>query len=1157
MPETRIADLFQTRSRFLRSAHLERDFADDKALRGYIVTPQIRASLCRLAAGLASNSGHRAWRITGDYGTGKSSFALALAHILSGRQDHLPGHLRHAVDLRRVTASRPRLFPVLVTGSREAIAAALLRALQRALENASGRSKPRVLQRIASLAETASRTSVSEAAVLKLLYEAGEYVRATGRWTGILIVVDELGKFLEFAAVYPERQDVYFLQALAEAASRSGKAPLFFVGLLHQGFNAYADHLSQAAQREWEKVAGRFEELLFKQPLEQTASLVADALNIRMDRLPARTARLIEAAMASAVDLGWYGVDAPKRSLLTLASRLYPIHPTVLPVLVNLFGRFGQNERSLFSFLLSDEPFALKAFAQQPPRPDRFYRLHHLYDYARVAFGHRLSVQSYRSHWNQIESVIESFPASDETELQVLKTVGVLNLLDAPSLVATHAAIAACIAGVTPPQYELIQNAVAKVHKTKRVLYYRGDAGGYCLWPHTSVNLERAYEDAGKALGSPQRISSLIAKELETRPLVARRHYIETGNLRHFEVRYESIPELPSRVEVDVAEADGRILIPLCETPAEREEAIAFAQSDAVRKQPMLLVAVPTPLSSLAGLVQETRRWEWVIQNVPELNHDTYAAEEVSRQIAASRQVLNERVQSFVGLRQFTGRTELQWFWRGEPLSVANGRELLAELSKICDVIYSKAPHVRNELVNRRSLSSAATAARMRLIERLFRHATLPLLGMDSHKKPPEMSMYLSVLQASRLHRETDEGLRVVEPAGKDDPCHLRHALRRIMEFLEQREGRRLRVSELFAELRRPPYGVRDGLHPLLLSVFAIVHEHEIAFYENDGFLRHVTGDDFLRLMKGPETFEVQLCRIAGLRGILFERLLGILGVDSQARHGTDLLEVVRPLCAFAAHLPAYTHKTQRLSQNATAVRATILAAREPSSLVFNDLPRACGFQPFLTDRSGNTEDVQRFVVLLRAGLEELRAAYPTLLEQMKTTMLRAFNLPEPFEEAKKVLAETADGMLVVITEPQLKAFCLRLADTKLPETEWLESIGSIVCAKPPSKWLDRDVDLFDEELGRVAGRFHRVESMTFARRKRTANGNAVRVAVTRPDGAELDRVLYTSAAEEPRIAELETEFSAMLTRSKRIGIAAASRALWKAMSNVAEQDHE
>jgi hypothetical protein len=55
-----------------------------------VITPQIRASFDRIASGLDRRSGQRAWRINADYGLGKSSFALFLAHLLSGQSAALP-----------------------------------------------------------------------------------------------------------------------------------------------------------------------------------------------------------------------------------------------------------------------------------------------------------------------------------------------------------------------------------------------------------------------------------------------------------------------------------------------------------------------------------------------------------------------------------------------------------------------------------------------------------------------------------------------------------------------------------------------------------------------------------------------------------------------------------------------------------------------------------------------------------------------------------------------------------------------------------------------------------------------------------------------------------------------------------------------------------
>ncbi len=53
----------------------------------------------------------------------------------------------------------------------------------------------------------------------------------------------------------------------------------------------------------------------------------------------------LEDEMTKAVELGWFGIDAVKQRLLGVAPEIFPLHPTVIPVLVKLFSRFGQNER--------------------------------------------------------------------------------------------------------------------------------------------------------------------------------------------------------------------------------------------------------------------------------------------------------------------------------------------------------------------------------------------------------------------------------------------------------------------------------------------------------------------------------------------------------------------------------------------------------------------------------------------------------------------------------------------------------------------------------------------------------------------------------------------------------------------------------------------
>jgi hypothetical protein len=1136
MRNTTIADLFNVQDRFVRSVNLERDFADASSLEGYVITPQVRQMLDRLRVGLEPHSTQRAWRITGDYGSGKSSFALLLANLFSDKRHQLPAKLKVGLPVQR----NARLLPVLVTGAREPLAVSVLRSLSKALHcvRTSG-PLPHVFTSIEKLVQTSSEGELPNEEVINTIVSGADYVARSGKCSGLLILLDELGKSLEYSALHPERQDVYLLQSLAEIAARSGNRPIYVVGLLHQGFNAYAENLTQSAQREWEKVAGRFDELIFSQPLDQVANLVAEALSIKASKLPDGVVLVAEAEMDRMVELGWYGAGANRKALLALAKRLYPIHPSVIPVLARIFSRFGQNERSLFSFLLSNEPFGLQAFASRSLSDGSWFRLNDLFDYTRTCFGHRLGIQSYRSHWNQIDSVVESFPVENPGELEILKTVGLLNLVDSQALPPTLQLLkSACSCSKDTLRWK---SSFERLQRQKRVLYFRNAGAGYCLWPYTSVNLEKVYEDACSATGVVTKVSRLLRGYIEDRPIVARRHYIQTGNLRHFNVEYVPNEDLIASLGNQNDSADGRIVIVLCDTEEDRQQALSTVKRLRASAGSLTLVAIPRPLNVLVGFVQEVQRWQWILTNTPELNHDRYAAKEVSSQLSAAQWMLRRSVVEFVGLQQADRPTDLRWFRRGEALKIGDGKELLATISTICDEEYPYAPRIKNELVNRRQLSSAAAAARMRLIDLVFTNPNVVRLGIDEKKTPPELSMYLSVLLEARLHHVVGGNWRLQQPSAEDDPCNVGPSMTFLLTMLQENHGKRIKISDLVARLRRAPYGLRDGLTYLLLSIFAEIREQDLAFYEDGSFMKSVGGEDFLRIVKAPESFEIQFYEMNGVRSDLYRRLSKVLQLPISERGRIELLDIVRPLCQFVSSLPLYTQKTINLDQRAIDVRRVLLEAREPAMLLFEQLPQALSINP----QAAVAGQMEQFVQGLRSAIECLRSAYAGLLSRIDLSMAKNLRTQHALADRTR-LQERARLLLLSAAEPRLRAFCIQLADENLHEVEWLEAIASLVCSKPPSKWLDRDHELFERELAHLSIAFIRLESLMFSRSKHPSIQKAFRVAITQQDGFEVECVVYFDDKEKDAVKHLESRIMKVLESEKGLGEAALTQAFWQ-----------
>ena len=74
----RLAEGISVRSRFARSASLERDIARPEPLDGYVVTARALDVVERVAETAATGTAGGAWSLTGPYGSGKSSLALVL-----------------------------------------------------------------------------------------------------------------------------------------------------------------------------------------------------------------------------------------------------------------------------------------------------------------------------------------------------------------------------------------------------------------------------------------------------------------------------------------------------------------------------------------------------------------------------------------------------------------------------------------------------------------------------------------------------------------------------------------------------------------------------------------------------------------------------------------------------------------------------------------------------------------------------------------------------------------------------------------------------------------------------------------------------------------------------------------------------------------------
>ena len=1153
-----LSELFHVTSRFHRSVHLERDFYTKNALDGYVLTVTARETLRRVIAALDDESTSKAWSLTGPYGSGKSAFALFTAKLLGDSKSpttqgaanllkHGDKSLWHQFSCLNLHERRG-FCPVLISGERSPITLALLRGLKRGLiafsDSPVGCSAiPRasfrpLLLDIQKRLDAAENGVLPHASEITDLFESATHQIGAAGGTGLLLVVDELGKFLEYAAQNPVHDDLFVLQSLAEFAARSDQTPLLMLTILHQAFEQYAQRLATSQREEWAKVQGRFEDVSFVEPTEQIIRLIGSAIE--------RTVAVKKSDLSVAVDLELKPHQLDTKEFISLLESCLPLHPTVALIVSSFFRRFAQNERSLFALLSSSEPYGLQDFIASQIYDGRAlptFTLSNLYDYIHTALGSSLYTSSNGKKWAQIESAIERLPNPSPITVKLIKTIGLLGIVGEGSvnLKASKDLLRYALDDGTEAFHdetaESFESAL-EVLKQRSITIYRRYNNAYALWAGSDVDIEARLREAAAQLAPNLRLPTAIPTLMQPQPLIARRHLFLTGTLRHFAVQYTDFEGFDADLQMPSNDTDGLVLYTLPASKVEAEQLTEKAAETSVADREDVLIAIPQSIGFLRDAVLELWCLDWVEENIPELLGDETARRELwARRTEAEREVSEQLTSLFSGNiaspQEKIGSTpngkgdtgNCLWYHRGEPAPITSRRGLNTYLSEICDSVYSQTPILRNELINRRQISSQAASARRKLIAAMLDSQQQKKLGINGY--PPEMSIYLSLLSDTGIHRCVS-GVWGFYPPHTNDKNRFSPTWSEIEKFLGECEERRQSVDKLYKQLEQPPFGLRSGPMPILLCAVLLHYEAEVALYEDGSFVADISMPVFERLIRSPEKFEIKRFRMEGIRAEVFEQFTGMISKPvSTMGKPSNLLVIVRPIMRFVDKLPRYTMLTQELSDAAIALRKAINDAREPDALLFEQLPQALGFDAFgpLTETDSKTVDA--FFNSLRSSLSELNRAYDNLLSFIEEMLVSAFSLQSNGDSPHIELINRARPLLESAIETKLKGFLIRICDEELDFKEWVEAIGTYIANKPPASWNDSDKVHFEMNLSELARKFHHFRAVSFERQRQSEKttdnaGQVIRVGITTLSSPEQERVVTVPPTAEEQIDNIE-----------------------------------
>ena len=1013
-----VSQAVQIARHYRRSVRIDADIGRLEALNGYVLTDTAREALSIMSRQL-NDTTDRAFTWTGPYGSGKSSLAVVLASALSSSPavrvrarsilgEQVPGFQ----DAFRVSSKGWLVLPVV--GKRASVAAETAKVLNAALEPAEPYASSLVVNDLVALAEGR-------------------------RFDGVLLLVDEMGKFLEAAAAGGE--DIHFFQDLAEKASRT-KGRLVVVGLLHQSFRQYASRLGIEAREEWAKIQGRYGDISFVATGDEVVQLIGNAIECSVKHPhSAPAAGVIAAAIASRR-------PAVGESMAELLDKCWPLHPVTASLLGPASRRqFGQNERSVFGFLSSLEPYGFQDFLQTWDGkavygPDRYW------DYLRANLEQAILASPDGHRWAQAVEAVERAEAkgADETELALAKVLALVDIFRGTSgLMATNEVLRTII----PATPEKRVTAALEKLGHWRVAVYRKHIPSWTVFEGSDFDIDRAVSKARATFVGVD--TATLTSMANLNPIVAKRHYHETGTFRWMGVSLNTLEEAERLIDNFKAEGGefGRFALVLPDRHAAEGDVLGTLTALRPDSGYALVFGVPPNYQLIADLGAELVSLRIVQDASPELEGDSVARREVAARMLAVKGALEEALREAVA--------KARWVFDD---GVSEAQSLSGTASDMADMRFHASPSVWSELINRDSLSTSSVKARRDLMHRMVNNGDEQRLGMEGF--PAERGLYETVLAETGLHGAIGKNAWAFKDPNAEPHPGLRTLWEATRQAVMNAGSNGLSAAKVYELWAAPPYGVKTGLMPVFLLAFALAHAEHVAVYRDAMFEPKLTDVDADELLQDARRFNLRWIDKDSDHAAALESIAHALRQCGFASSGSSALEVSRNLVKLVFLLPSWAKRTHRVSKPAKAVRDLLLRANDPNRLLMIDLPASL--------------DVPMNEVgsLLEPLLKELLDAYPQMLRKVDQTM--AYSLDA---------ADASDVELYTRAEPiskfgadlRLQGFAARLMKRD-GSLEAIEGILSLVANKPPRDWTDLDIEAALLAVSDLALSFRKAEAL-------------------------------------------------------------------------------
>ena len=898
----------------------------------------------------------------------------------------------------------------------------------------------------------------------------------------IVLIWDEFGRHLEELIAEGRSSDLNQLQTLAEFFSRSQNMPLTMSLLLHQSLMNYAGKVPQSIKKEWRKIEGRFETIQYIDDSKEIYQLIASVIfqlqkdvkieNIDFDDF---SDRVLSQNILK---------DFSKDELIATLKKSYPLDPVALFMLPRISSRIAQHERTLFTFLKTMDI-------------DKISGLPELYDYFSSSMSSDTSIGGTYHQWLEAESSISK--TNTDEEVRILKSACLLGIGITGHRQRTTRAL---LELSSLDYYRKIKVVVKDIDSLieHKLLLYRKNSDSVSIWHGTDVNI------MGKLQEEKDRFAPDFDSILFIKQLIEPRHWksLEYNNqfriTRYFKGEYLDYhtfkqllssgldTSLESEMKGLVSYEDGRLFYLLPKSELEYEEMENILQSDeALHNQ--IVFALPQKPNDLNDLALEVYAYLQMQEDPKLVEVDPLILPELQQLTDDATDYL----QKLIALMTEPSGKGPVFYYLGKSIQCKDSKALRLLLSSVMKKVFPNTPKLNNEMINRRFPRTTLINSRKKLCLSILEQAGEKDLLLEGFT--PNVSFFRSLLLNTGLYTRisndlSDDQWHFVLPEKLEDNG-LRLVWERFQSFFTE-EGDYKSLEDFYCSLKKPPYGLRDGVLPILTAAALRAFPSALSITDKKGvYLPDILASDIELIVSKPYEYKLSVKALTDQRVDYLTKILHAFDPDDKVsirekdliRRTYDALEL------WKVRLPKTSLISRSVSPKSKKLQDLLRKSIDPTHFLFKAIPS------LYTD-SGNEADINHIVGSLIRSKEELEKVPELYFETARKAVLSAIQLSNPgrnpvIRNTKKWLSYFDFDETMKIKDGTSRAFINRVMNPYKEDNQLLNSVSSLLRGKDITDWEDSDAFAFEKEILEVV---HRIEDFVMSTDDNAALGESAKV---------------------------------------------------------------